>query len=100
VLCGCVHLKAERAGPRMSAAAAGIAYGAGCLLSGLAVEMHSLPLLHLGYGILGGVGWGLGYISPVSTLMRWFPDSRGLATGMCVPPRSYRCGFPCWHLRD
>eukprot|EP00041_Stephanoeca_diplocostata_P023138 m.562694 g.562694 ORF g.562694 m.562694 type:complete len:697 (+) comp22224_c0_seq5:226-2316(+) len=73
---------AERAGPRFSAVGAAISYSSAFLLSAVAVQTHSIGLLHLSYGVLGGIGWGLGYISPVSTLMRWFPDRRGLATGL------------------
>lgn len=53
-------------------------------MGGLGVLWHSLPLLYLGYGVLGGCGLGLGYVSPVSTLLRWFPDRRGMATGMAI----------------
>ena len=48
------------------------------------VELHSLPLLYFGYGALGGLGWGLMYLSPVSTVMKWFPDRRGMATGITL----------------
>ncbi|EGD82660.1 MFS permease [Salpingoeca rosetta] len=75
---------AERKGPRMVATAAGLAWGGGLMLTGLGTMLHELPLLYLGYGVFGGIGWGLGYISPVSTLMRWFPDRRGLATGLAL----------------
>ena len=54
------------------------------MLGSLGISMHSLPLLYLGYGVLGGCGLGLGYVSPVSTLIRWFPDRRGMATGMAI----------------
>lgn len=75
---------AERAGPRFSATAAAISYSSAFAVSGLALATHSLPLLYLGYGLLGGIGWGFGYISPVSTLMKWFPDRRGLAAGLAL----------------
>ena len=75
---------AEKAGPRMTATAAAICYGSGCAVAGVGVMTHSLPLVYLGYGVLGGMGWGFGYISPVSTLIRWFPDRRGLATGLAL----------------
>lgn len=75
---------AERSGPRKVACAAGMAYGGGLLLSSIGSEFHQLPMLYVGYGILGGIGWGLGYISPVSTMMKWFPDRRGLATGLAL----------------
>ena len=51
-------------------------------MAGAGVMMHQLPLVYAGYGLLGGAGWGLGYISPVSTLMKWFPDRRGMAAGL------------------
>lgn len=54
------------------------------LVTGLGTEVHSLPALYFGYGVLGGIGWGLGYITPVSTLMKWFPDRRGFATGLAL----------------
>ena len=75
---------AERAGPRKVATAAALAWGGGLALSGLGCQLHEIGLLYVGYGILGGAGWGLGYISPVSTLMKWFPDRRGMATGLAL----------------
>jgi MFS family permease len=75
---------AERVGPRKVAATAAVAWGGGLALTALGCSAHSLPLLYAGYGVLGGIGWGLGYISPVSNLMKWFPDRRGLATGMAL----------------
>lgn len=75
---------AERAGPRKVAAMAACSWGGGLLLASAGVATHTLPLVYLGYGVLGGVGWGMGYISPVSTLMKWFPDRRGLATGLAL----------------
>ena len=75
---------AERAGPRKVAAAAAVAWSGGLLISAAGCHLHSLPLVYLGYGCFGGLGWGLGYISPVSNLMKWFPDRRGLATGMAL----------------
>jgi MFS family permease len=74
----------ERSGPRMTAAAATACWSGGLCITSLATYTHTLPLCYLGYGILGGLGWGLGYISPVSNLMKWFPDRRGLATGMAL----------------
>jgi OFA family oxalate/formate antiporter-like MFS transporter len=74
----------ERVGPRKSGTMAGILYGLGILGSGLAIQLGSLPLFYLSYGIIGGIGLGLGYITPVSTLVKWFPDKRGLATGMAI----------------
>ncbi len=74
----------ERAGPRKAGLVAALCWGGGFLLSALAVEIHQLWLLYLGLGVFGGVGLGLGYISPVSTLIKWFPDRRGMATGMAI----------------
>ncbi len=74
----------EKVGPKISGTTAGIFYGVGILGSGLAVQMESLPLFFICYGFIGGIGLGLGYITPVSTLVKWFPDKRGLATGMAI----------------
>lgn len=74
----------ERKGPRVSALVAAVLFSAGHLVSGLAVSTGSLTLFFLGYGVVGGIGLGIGYISPVSTLVKWFPDRRGMATGMAV----------------
>ncbi|WP_372918742.1 OFA family MFS transporter, partial [Salegentibacter sp.] len=74
----------ERSGPRKSAMLAAILFGLGQAGSGLSVALESLPLFLLTYGILSGFGLGIGYIAPVSTLVKWFPDRRGLATGMAV----------------
>lgn len=74
----------EKKGPRKSALLAAVLFSSGIIVSGVAVSIESLPLFYLGYGVLGGMGLGLGYISPVSTLVKWFPDRRGLATGMAV----------------
>lgn len=74
----------ERSGPRKSAMVAAILFGLGQAGSGFAVAIDSLTLFILSYGLLSGVGLGIGYIAPVSTLVKWFPDRRGLATGMAV----------------
>lgn len=74
----------ERAGPRAAMFLAACCFGGGFLLAALGVFTHQLWLLYLGYGGLGGVGLGLGYVAPVSTLIRWFPDRRGLASGMAI----------------
>lgn len=74
----------EKVGPKVSGITAGVFYGVGILGSGLAVQIQSLPLFFLCYGFIGGIGLGLGYITPVSTLVKWFPDRRGLATGMAI----------------
>lgn len=74
----------ERQGPRKSAILAAVLFSLGQAGSGFAVSIDSLTLFILTYGLLSGVGLGIGYISPVSTLVKWFPDRRGLATGMAV----------------
>jgi OFA family oxalate/formate antiporter-like MFS transporter len=71
----------RKTGPRPIAVLAALLYGAGTALTGLS---HSLPMLYLTYGVLGGAGLGLGYIVPVATLIRWFPDKRGMITGIAV----------------
>lgn len=74
----------EKNGPRKSAILAAILFGLGQAGSGFAVSIDSLTLFILTYGLLSGIGLGIGYIAPVSTLVKWFPDRRGLATGMAV----------------
>jgi MFS family permease len=74
----------ETAGPRRAMFYAAICFGAGFLIASAGVSLHLLPLVYLGYGVVGGVGLGLGYISPVSTLIKWFPDRPGLATGLAI----------------
>lgn len=74
----------EKYGPRKAGLVAAIFFGTGIVGSGLAVSASSLPLLYLFYGALGGIGLGIGYIAPVSTLVKWFPDRRGLATGLAI----------------
>ena len=74
----------ERRGPRVAALVAAALFAGGHMMSGLAVSIGMLPLFYLGYGVIGGIGLGIGYIAPVSTLIKWFPDRRGLATGMAV----------------
>ena len=74
----------EDVGPRASGLAAAACWGTGFLVGALGVRTHQLWLLLLGYGVIGGCGLGLGYITPVSTLIKWFPDRRGMATGMAI----------------
>ena len=74
----------EKYGPRVSGILAAFCYGLGTIGAGFAVAAESLPLFVATYGVLGGIGLGVGYITPVSTLVKWFPDKRGLATGMAI----------------
>ncbi len=74
----------EHAGPRKAGFIAALCWGGGLVVGGIGVMFHQLWLLWLGCGFIGGVGQGLGYISPVSTLIKWFPDRRGMATGMAI----------------
>jgi MFS family permease len=74
----------ERSGPRKTMFAAACCFSGGFFISALGIAWHQLWLLYLGYGVLGGCGLGLGYISPVSTLVKWFPDRPGMATGMAI----------------
>jgi OFA family oxalate/formate antiporter-like MFS transporter len=88
---GCLGLSAaflgrftEGWGPRKSGMIAAACYGGGLLLAGLAIMLRSPLLFYFGYGVLGGLGLGVGYITPVATLVKWFPDRRGLATGLAI----------------
>jgi MFS family permease len=74
----------ERAGPRKAMFTAAVCFGSGFLVSALGVYWHQIFLIYLGYGVIGGIGLGLGYISPVSTLIKWFPDRPGMATGLAI----------------
>jgi MFS family permease len=74
----------ERAGPRKSMFTAALCFSGGFIVSAYGIHLHQLWLLYLGYGVLGGCGLGIGYISPVSTLIKWFPDRPGMATGMAI----------------
>ena len=74
----------EHAGPRKAGFIAALCWGGGLVIGGIGVSMHQLWLVYLGCGVLGGVGQGLGYITPVSTLIKWFPDRRGMATGFAI----------------
>ncbi|MBI1416937.1 MAG: MFS transporter [Limimaricola sp.] len=74
----------EDVGPRMVGVVAAVCWGGGFLVGSIGISTHQLWLLYLGYGVFGGIGLGLAYVSPVSTLIRWFPDRRGMATGMAI----------------
>ena len=74
----------ERVGPRKAGFVSALCWCGGLFLGALGVYTHQLWLLWLGSGVIGGIGLGLGYISPVSTLVKWFPDRRGMATGMAI----------------
>ena len=74
----------ETAGPRKAGVVAAFCWAGGLLISALGVYTHQIWLLWAGSGVIGGIGLGLGYISPVSTLIKWFPDRRGMATGMAI----------------
>ena len=74
----------ERAGPRKAMLVSALCFSGGFFLSAMGVWTHQIWLLYLGNGVLGGIGLGLGYISPVSTLIKWFPDRPGMATGMAI----------------
>jgi MFS family permease len=74
----------ERAGPRKAGVVSALCWCGGLLISAFGVYSHQIWLMWLGSGVIGGVGLGLGYISPVSTLIKWFPDRRGMATGMAI----------------
>ncbi len=74
----------ERSGPRKAGVVAALCWCGGLMISAVGVISHQLWLMWLGSGVIGGIGLGLGYISPVSTLIKWFPDRRGMATGMAI----------------
>ncbi|HCF8016425.1 OFA family MFS transporter [Klebsiella aerogenes] len=74
----------EKVGPRLVSFVATLCWCGGLVLASAAIYFHQLWLLWLGAGVIGGIGLGLGYISPVSTLLRWFPDKRGMAAGMAI----------------
>src|SRR5215469_2116927 len=74
----------ERVGPRKAGVVAAFCWCGGLVISALGVITHQLWIMWVGSGVIGGVGLGLGYISPVSTLVKWFPDRRGMATGMAI----------------
>jgi MFS family permease len=74
----------ERVGPRKSMFVAALCFAGGFMVSAVGIKTHQLWIIYLGYGVLGGCGLGIGYISPVSTLIKWFPDRPGMATGMAI----------------
>ena len=74
----------ERVGPRKAMFFAALCFSCGFFVSSLGVHLHQIWIVYLGYGVLGGIGLGIGYISPVSTLIKWFPDRPGMATGMAI----------------
>ncbi len=74
----------EKVGPRTVGIVAAFCWGGGYIVGSLGIYLNQVWLLYLGYGVIGGCGLGLGYVSPVSTLIRWFPDRRGMATGMAI----------------
>jgi len=74
----------EKVGPRMVGVVAACCWSGGFFVGGVGIVTGQLWLLYLGYGVLGGCGLGLGYVSPVGTLIRWFPDRRGMATGIAI----------------
>jgi MFS family permease len=74
----------DRVGPRKAMLTAALCFGGGLLISATGVALHQLWIIFLGYGVVGGCGLGIGYISPVKTLITWFPDRPGMATGMAI----------------
>ena len=79
----------EDAGPRKAMFASASCFGGGFLIAAAGVWLHQIWIVYLGYGVVGGIGLGLGYISPVSTLIKWFPDRPGMATGMAKIGRAH-----------
>ncbi len=74
----------ERVGPRKTMFVSACCFCGGLAIASLGVAVHKLSVIYLGYGVIGGIGLGLGYIAPVSTLVKWFPDRPGMATGMAI----------------
>lgn len=74
----------EKFGPTITGTISSVCYGLGVFLTGIAISNQQLWLLYLAYGVIGGLGLGAGYVTPVSTIIRWFPDKRGLATGLAI----------------
>ncbi|HGI0724963.1 TPA: OFA family MFS transporter [Streptococcus pyogenes] len=74
----------EQYGPRLTGTVSAILYASGNMLTGLAIDRKEIWLLYIGYGVIGGLGLGAGYITPISTIIKWFPDKRGMATGFTI----------------
>jgi len=74
----------EKAGPRKAMFASAVFFATGFLVSAFGISLHSIAIVYLGYGVLGGIGLGLGYVAPVKTLISWFPDRPGMATGLAI----------------
>ncbi|KRL05819.1 major facilitator superfamily permease [Liquorilactobacillus oeni DSM 19972] len=74
----------EKFGPRLTGIIASVLYGSGTILTGLAIHQDSIWMLYISYGVIGGLGLGSGYVTPVSTIIKWFPDRRGLSTGLAI----------------
>ncbi|HEQ9697955.1 TPA: OFA family MFS transporter [Streptococcus pyogenes] len=74
----------EQYGPRLTGTVSAILYAFGNMLTGLAIDRKEIWLLYIGYGVIGGLGLGAGYITPISTIIKWFPDKRGMATGFAI----------------
>ena len=77
-------MKLAKIGPTKLAVTGAILWGSGWLIGALAMSMQSVVLLYIGYGVIGGIGLGLGYVTPVATASKWFPDKKGFVTGMVV----------------
>ena len=84
VSAACMGHFVEKKGPRAAGRVAACFFGVGVTLGGYALKIENLYMLYICYGMLGGIGLGVGYVTPVSTLVKWFPDKRGLATGMAI----------------
>ncbi|HEP7294770.1 TPA: OFA family MFS transporter [Streptococcus pyogenes] len=74
----------EQYGPRLTGTVSAILYASGNMLTGLAIDRKEIWLLYIGYSVIGGLGLGAGYITPISTIIKWFPDKRGMATGFAI----------------
>lgn len=74
----------DKKGPRFVATLGGFLFGIGTIIAGVGIELNNLLILYLGYGLIAGLGNGFGYVTPIATLIRWFPDKRGLVTGLAV----------------